>query len=147
MAIHMNHVEVDPNAYKALLGVSKAVAAMPIDRGLRHLIDIRASQINGCAFCLDMHIGEARQGGETAQRIDTLAAWRDTPFYTPAERAALALTEHVTRIADGGVPEHLAEELRQHYSDEQILALLMAIISINSWNRLSISTGKQPAAR
>lgn len=147
MAIHMNHFEVDPNAYKALLGVSKSVGAMPVDKGLRHLIDIRASQINGCAFCLDMHIGEARQGGETAQRIDTLAAWRETPFYTPAERAALALTEHVTLIANGGVPDNLAEELRQHYSDEQIVALLMAIITINSWNRLSISTGKQPAIR
>lgn len=147
MAIHLNHLEADPTAYKTLLGVAGYVAATEIDPKLRHLIDIRVSQINGCAFCLDMHIGEARKAGEAAQRIDTVAAWRDTPFYSSAERAALALAERVTRIADGGVPEELAIELREHFLDKQIVQLLMTIIHINAWNRLSVSTGKQPVQR
>lgn len=147
MAIHIDHMEAEPSAYKALLGVSQYVASGEIDKKLKHLIDIRVSQINGCAFCLDMHTREARHAGETTQRIDTVAAWRDTPFFTPAERAALALAEHVTKISEGGVPESVAKELRESYSDKQIVQLLMAIIAINSWNRLSISTGKQPTAR
>ncbi|RYG28834.1 carboxymuconolactone decarboxylase family protein [bacterium] len=147
MAIHLNHVKADPNAYKALLGVSEYVRASEIDPKLRHLIDIRVSQINGCAFCLDMHVRESRQVGETAQRIDTVAAWRDTPFFTPAERAALALAEHVTRISDGGVPDALEADLRAHYSETQIVQLLMVVIAINSWNRLSVSTGAQPPVR
>ena len=147
MAIHLNHSQADPSAYKTLLGVAAYVGNTEIDQKLRHLMDIRASQINGCAFCLDMHIREAREAGETAQRIDTVAAWRDTPFYSPAERAALALTERVTRIADGGVPDELADELRKYFSDKQIVQLLMTIIHINAWNRLSIGTGLQPAIR
>jgi len=147
MAIHLNHLQADPTAYKTLLGVASYVGASEIDQKLRHLMDIRASQINGCAFCLDMHIREAREAGDTPQRIDTVAAWRDTPFYTPAERAALALTERVTRISEGGVPDELAAELREHFSDKQIVQLLMAIVNINAWNRLSVSTGLQPTAR
>ncbi|RYG42656.1 carboxymuconolactone decarboxylase family protein [bacterium] len=147
MAIHLNAYKAEPEAYKTLYKVNDYVKASEVDPKLRHLIDIRTSQINGCAFCLDMHIGEARQVGETAQRIDTLAAWRETPFYTPAERAALALTEHVTLISQGGIPNELEAELRAHYSEKQIVQLLMTIIHINAWNRLAVSTGAQPVAR
>lgn len=147
MPIHVKHLQVEPDAYKTLIRVNEYVSAAAIDQALRHLIDIRVSQINGCAFCLDMHIREARQHGETDQRMDTLAAWHETPFYTPAERAALALAEHVTRIADGGVPDALEPELRAHFSEKQIVQLLMTIIHINAWNRLGVSTGLQPAVR
>lgn len=147
MPIHINHLEADPNAYRALLGVSQYSAQSEISKELRHLIYMRASQINRCAFCLDMHSRDARKDGESDQRLDTLAAWRDTPFFTPAERAALHLTEHVTRISEVGVPDELEAELREHYTEKQIIQLLMAIISINSWNRLMASTGAHPAPR
>jgi AhpD family alkylhydroperoxidase len=147
MPVHINHLEADPTAYKALLGVSQYLATTEISKGLQHLIFIRASQINRCAYCLDMHFHDARKHGETHQRLDTIAAWRDTPFFTPAERAALALTEYVTRISDVGVPDELEAELRAYYSEKQILQLLMAIIVINGWNRLMVTTGGQPALR
>jgi AhpD family alkylhydroperoxidase len=147
MPIHIEHSKVEPQAYKTLMGVAEYVGAAEFDKTLRHLIDMRASQINGCSFCLDMHIREARHNGEIDQRIFLLPTWRETPLFTPAERAVLALTEHVTRISDHGVPDELEAELKSHFSDKQIVQLLMAIIHINAWNRLAISTGMQPVAR
>ncbi|RYG35680.1 carboxymuconolactone decarboxylase family protein [bacterium] len=140
-------MKADSTAYKTLMGVAQYVGATEIEPKLRHLIDIRTSQINGCAFCLDMHIREARAAGESDQRIELVPVWHETSIYTPAERAALALTEKVTRIADGGVPDELEAELREHFSEKQIVQLLMTIIHINAWNRLAVSTGMQPAAR
>jgi AhpD family alkylhydroperoxidase len=102
---------------------------------------MRASQINGCAFCLDMHSKDARAGGESEQRLHTLSAWRETSFFTEQERAALALTEQVTRIADGGVDEQVWAEADKQFGTEQLAALIWGIVAINSWNRMAISTG------
>lgn len=140
----MNHVETEPDAYKTLLGVTRYVRASDLPKALKHLIDIRASQINGCAYCLEMHFAEAKADGETEPRLATVSAWREAPFFTPEERVALDLTERVTLVSQGGVSEELAAELRTHYSDKQIVELLMAIIAINSWNRLMVATGPHP---
>jgi AhpD family alkylhydroperoxidase len=116
------------------------------DSGLEHslleLVKLRASQINGCAYCLDMHSKDARAEGETEQRIYVLSAWREAPFYTPRERAALAWTEAVTLIADG-VPDELYESARAQFDEKELVDLTMAIITINGWNRLSIAFGSE----
>lgn len=147
MPLHLDPITADPAAHKSLYSVSGYTKSSEIDAKLQHLIAIRTSQINRCAFCLDMHILEARKDGETAQKIDLLAAWREAPCYEPAERVALELTEYVTLISEAGVPDELDAELRKFYSEMQIVQLLMTIISTNSWNRLIASTTKQPAKR
>ena len=111
MPLHIEAKTAEPGAYTALMGFYKYVGATGIDPTLRHLIDVRASQINGCAYCIDMHTQEARRAGEAEHRLYALSAWRETPFFTAAERVVLALTEHVTRIADGGVPSFLEVEM------------------------------------
>jgi AhpD family alkylhydroperoxidase len=115
-----------------------------VDPVIYELIKIRASQINGCAFCLDMHTKDLRAMGETEQRIYLLNAWREAPFYSDAERAVLELTEAVTRIADGGVPEQVYANVRAYYDEKQFVALVMAINTINCWNRIAISMGLVP---
>ncbi|MFB9325088.1 carboxymuconolactone decarboxylase family protein [Paenibacillus aurantiacus] len=120
-------------------------ATSSLDKTLIELIKTRASQINGCAFCLDMHTKDARAHGETEQRLYTLSAWRETPFFTPREQAALALTEAVTRIADHHVPEDVYAEAARHFEPEQLSEVIMAIIAINAWNRIAITTGMTPS--
>jgi len=116
-----------------------------LEPALLELVRIRASQINGCAFCLDMHHRDARDHGENQRRLDVLAAWHEVPgLYSDRERAALALTEAVTRIADAGVPDKIWSEAAKLFSDAEIVRLLMAIAVINVWNRLAISTRQQP---
>lgn len=121
-------------------------AASTIEPKTQELIKIRASQINNCAFCLDMHVREALEIGEDARRLYTISAWRDTPFFTGAERAALELTEVVTRISEGGVPDDVYARVREHYSEAQYLDLLLLISVINVWNRLSVSLHTMPPA-
>lgn len=128
-----------PAGYQAMFEFHKADAASGLDPILHELIKIRASQVNGCAFCLDMHTKDARAAGETEQRIYGLSAWRDTPFYTPAERAALALTEAVTLITDGHVPDDVFDEAKHHFDEETLGKIIMAIVVINAWNRLGIT--------
>lgn len=123
------------------------IAATSIGPGLRHLINLRASQINGCAFCLDMHSREAREHGETEQRLYVLSAWREAPFYSERERAALELTEYVTRIGEQGVPDEVYARVREQFSETEYLDLLLLLVSINGWNRLSIATGGTPTER
>jgi AhpD family alkylhydroperoxidase len=136
--------KVEPAGYKAVLGLEKFIESTPLTRVHKDLIKIRASQINGCAFCIDMHTKEARKAGETEQRIYALNAWRDAPFYTEDERAILALTEEVTLIN-----HHVTEQTYQqaaHILDEIYLAqVIMAIITINVWNRIGIATKLVPA--
>lgn len=136
--------QVEPAGYKAILGLEKFIESTPLTKTHKDLIKIRASQINGCAFCIDMHTKEARKTGETEQRIYALNAWRDTPFFTNKERAILALTEEVTMIAN-----HVKDETYQMASDalgETYLAqVIMAIITINTWNRIGITTQLIPA--
>ena len=110
-----------------------------LEHSLLRLVEIRASQINGCAYCLDMHTKDARAAGETEQRIYTLDAWRETPFFTDRERAALEWTEAVTLVAETRVPDDVFEQVRQQFSEEELVELTFAVIVINSWNRLNVS--------
>lgn len=141
MKARIDYRNTNPQAYQAMLQLEKHVQESGLDKSLIELIKIRTSQINGCAFCLDMHTKDARKLGETEQRIYLLNAWREATFYTAAERAALALTEAVTLISTRGVPEELYAEVREHFDEQQYVALLMAINTINAWNRLAISIG------
>jgi AhpD family alkylhydroperoxidase len=109
-----------------------------LEPSLLDLIKLRASQINGCAYCVDMHSKDARTGGETEQRLYNLSIWRETPYYTDRERAALAFTEAVTLIANGRVPDEVYEQARQQFSEEELVKLMIAIVTINAWNRFTI---------
>jgi len=139
MKTRLNYVEVEPGALKGMLELEKFVHESGLDRTLYELVKARASQINGCAYCLDMHTKDARKAGETEQRLYVLSAWRETPFYTERERAALAWTEALTLIAENEVPDALYEVTRKYFNESEIVALTMAIIAINGWNRLAIS--------
>jgi AhpD family alkylhydroperoxidase len=133
--------EIDPAAQEAVLGLEDYVHHTALERPLRELIKIRASQLNGCAFCLDMHHRDARAGGEDQRRLDVLSAWREAPeLYSYRERAALALTEAVTEIGRDGVPDDVWTGAREHFDEAEMVQLLMAIATINVWNRLAVST-------
>jgi len=133
--------DVDPKAFQAVIGLERYVSTSGLDHRLYELVKIRASQLNGCAYCLDMHNRDARAGGEDQRRLDVLSAWREAPdLFTPAERAALAFTESVTLIADGGVPDEVWAEVRRHFDEAGTVHLLMAATVINVWNRLAVST-------
>jgi AhpD family alkylhydroperoxidase len=119
---------------------TKELDRVGIDPGLRELVRIRASQLNGCAYCIDMHSKDARKGGESEQRLYGLAAWRETPFFTDRERAALAFTESVTLVADTHVPAEDYAAVAEHFSADEIGALVSLIVTINAWNALSVST-------
>ncbi|WP_314586443.1 carboxymuconolactone decarboxylase family protein [Paenibacillus terrigena] len=135
---------VNPQGYQAMLGLEQYLHASTIDKKLLELIKIRASQINGCAFCLEMHTTDARKIGETEQRIYLLSAWREAPYYTPQERSVLALTEAITVITDNHVPDDVYQEAAKHYSQKELADIIMAIITINAWNRIAISTLMMP---
>jgi AhpD family alkylhydroperoxidase len=129
------------DAYQALARLSELVKASGIEPPLLELVKLRASQINGCAYCIDMHSKDARAAGETEQRLYALSAWEETPFFTDRERAALALTEAVTRIADTHAPIEVVDEAAAHFERDELGKLLWAIIEINAWNRLAITVG------
>jgi AhpD family alkylhydroperoxidase len=140
-----------PEPYRALLALEHYVRSCGLEQPLIELVKLRASQINGCAYCLDMHTKDARAAGETEQRLYVLDAWREAPFYSPRERAALAWTEAVTTL-EGHVPDELYEETRRHFSEKELVDLNWAVVAINAWNRLAIpfraEVGSyQPAAR
>ena len=123
---------------RAMFALSSEASAK-LDRRLFELVKIRASQINGCAYCLDMHTKDARLAGETEQRIYALSAWRETPFFTDRERAALEWTEAVTRVGDSHVPDDLYERVSAHFDEAELVALTFGVVVINCWNRLSVS--------
>jgi len=127
-----------PDAMAPMQALAKASDAF-LPASLRHLVHMRASQINGCAFCLELHNSMYRSE-ETPQRLLTLAAWRDSPFFTDAERAALALAEAVTLIADDGVPDDVWEEATRHFDEKQLAALVLYVSVVNVWNRLNVAT-------
>jgi AhpD family alkylhydroperoxidase len=122
-----------------MLGLQEYLAQSDLEPALLELVRFRASQLNGCAYCLDMHSKDARAHGETEQRLYALSAWRETPFYAERERAALAWTEAVTLVADGHVPDSVYDEVRKHFSDRELVDLTLAVVAINGWNRLAIS--------
>ena len=134
----INFAQIAPEGYKAMAGLEAYVRHSGLDHGLLELVKTRVSQINGCAFCIDMHTKDARARGETEQRLYALAAWRETPFYSTRERAALAWAEALTRIAHGGVSDTLREEALRSFSEKELVDLTLAIIAINGWNRLAI---------
>ena len=136
--------EVEPNAFKAMMAFENYFAESEITKTHKELIKIRASQINGCAFCLDMHTKDARKNGETEQRIYVLNAWRDTTFFTEEERAILALTEAVTSISQNHVSDEVYNNAVNLLGEKYTAQVLMGIIAINGWNRIAITTGMMP---
>ncbi len=134
----------DEAALKALMAMGEYVKHCGLEYSLLDLVVIRASQINGCAYCIDMHTKDARASGETEQRIYALDAWEETPFFTERERAALAWTEAVTLLTEGHAPDAVYEQVRQHFSESEVISLTMAIIAINGWNRLNVSLRTVP---
>lgn len=139
----LDHTKASPEGFHAMLGVEKHVRGS-VDHGLLHLVKLRASQINGCAYCIDMHWKDARAAGETEQRLYALDAWRESPFYTDRERAALEWTEALTQITDGHAPDHAYDAVRPHFSEKQLVDLSWAIAAINSWNRMAIAFRSTP---
>ena len=136
--------QAEPAGYRAMVAMDKYVESTRLTQTHRDLIKIRASQINGCAFCIDMHTRDARKAGETEQRIYALNAWRETPFFTPEERAILALTEEVTLISNH-VSDNTYQQAAELFDEQYLGQIIMAIININGWNRIGIATGMSPA--
>jgi AhpD family alkylhydroperoxidase len=127
-----------PSAFESMLGLEQAVRSSDLDPALLELVKLRASQLNGCAYCLDMHSKDARARGEDEQRLNVLAAWREAPFYSPRERAALGWCEALTLLPQTGAPDEVYAELELQFSPEEIAALTFQIVAINGWNRLAV---------
>ena len=144
MEQRINAMEKGQGAMKVMLGFSAYLAKSSIEKKLQHLIEYRVSQINGCAYCLDMHSKDLRHEGETEQRIYLLSAWRESPFYTDRERAALAWAESVTLLTDQQVSDEVYEQARKEFSEEELIELTVAVIAINSWNRANIAFRTTP---
>ena len=138
MKPRMNFYQAAPDTMKAMMALENQIASSGLEQSLMELVKTRASQINGCAFCIDMHTKDARKRGETEQRLYLLNAWREAPVYTDRERAALAWTEAVTLISQTHAPDDVYNEVRAHFSEAEIVNLTMLIGTINTWNRLAI---------
>ncbi|MBX2806479.1 MAG: carboxymuconolactone decarboxylase family protein [Hyphomicrobiales bacterium] len=138
MKMRMNFLAAAPNAIKAMQQLEAYISECGLERGLIHLVKTRASQINGCAYCVHMHTREARADGETEERLYLLSAWRESPLYTPRERAALTWTESLTRIAQTGAPDKDYEDVKALFKDEELMNLTLLIGAINVWNRIAI---------
>ena len=144
MKTRINIEKLEPAGYKAVLGLEKFIESTPLTKKHKDLIKIRSSQINGCAFCIDMHTKDARKAGETEQRIYALNAWRETPFFSEEERAILALTEEVTLISNH-VTDATYEQAAKVLEETYLAQVILAIITINVWNRIGITTNLMPA--
>lgn len=144
MKARFDYSATSPGGLRAMLALNAFVENCGLEHSLLDLIKIRASQINGCAYCLDMHTIDARAAGETEQRIYVLDAWREAPFYSDRERAALAWTEAVTLVSETHVPDDVYEEARRHFNEEELVNLTWAVVVINGWNRVAISFRAEP---
>lgn len=144
MTPRINYQAASPKALHAMFGLERYVNESGLEPALIELVKIRASYINGCAYCIDMHTKDARLAGETEQRIYAIPVWHETPFFTPKERAALAWTEAVTKVSETGVPDSAFEEVKAHFTQSEIVDLTMAIVAINGWNRLAVSFRTEP---
>jgi len=140
----VEYAKVAPGVLQAMRALESYVHACGLEPALVELVKVRASQLNGCAYCIDMHTKDARFGGETEQRLFALPAWRATPFFSERERAALEWTEAVTAIADGHVPDAVYEGARRHFSEKELVDLTLAVVAINGWNRLAVSFRSVP---
>ncbi|MBJ8071531.1 hypothetical protein BWGOE3_25800 [Bacillus mycoides] len=141
MSQRMSYYDISPDGMKIMMDMEKYTKKSSINRAVRELIKIRVSQINGCAYCIDMHTSDARKLGETEQRIYCLNVWDDCDFYTPQEKVALELSEHITLIPTKRVPENLYNRVREYFDEKQYVDLVLIINQINSWNRISIAMG------
>src|SRR6185503_17834018 len=144
MEPRIDFLKVGRGAFEALLGVEKYLHGCGLETTLLDLIKLRASQINGCAYCIDMHWKDLRAAGETEQRLYGLDAWEESPYYSDRERAALAWTEAVTNIQDGHVPDSVYEQVRGPFTEKELADLTVAVTAINSWNRLNIAARTVP---
>lgn len=139
MQPRLEYGKVAPEAMAAMRALERYVHGSGLEPRLIELVKVRASQLNGCAYCIDMHAQDARELGETEQRLYALSAWRETPFFDERERAALAWAEAVTLVHDGHVPDDVYEEARRSFSERELIDLTMAVVAINGWNRLSVA--------
>ncbi|OAJ60119.1 alkylhydroperoxidase [Paraburkholderia ginsengiterrae] len=144
MEQRLDFFNANPNAVKALYALEEQIGKSSLGKSLAELVRLRASQINGCAFCVDMHTTDARKAGETDRRLAAVVVWRETPFFTDRERAALEWTEAVTLVSQDHVPDVVWEAVKPHFSDEEIVDLTLLVSAINSWNRFAISFRKLP---
>ncbi|MGF6959296.1 carboxymuconolactone decarboxylase family protein [Paraburkholderia youngii] len=144
MQARLDFYKASPSGTRAMPALEETIGKSTIDKTLAELVRIRASQLNGCAFCLDMHATEARKHGETERRLATVAAWREAPFFTARERAALEWTEAVTLVAQTRVPDTVWEAVKPHFSEQEISDLTLLIVAINGWNRIAVSFRKMP---
>jgi AhpD family alkylhydroperoxidase len=144
MKARIDPARVTPGIMQAMLGLERQVRHAGLDSKLLDLVRMRASQINGCAYCLDMHSKDARANGETEQRLYGLTAWRETPYYSARERAALEWTEALTLVSETHAPDDVYERVREQFSEDQVMHLTLAIVSINGWNRLNIAARTVP---
>lgn len=140
----LNYATAAPGVYDAMDALDQYLQGCGLEESLLHLVRLRASQINGCAYCLDMHWKDLRALDETEQRLYSLSAWAECPYYTERERAALAWTESVTLVADGQVPDGVYDRVRSHFSEKELADLTLALAAINAWNRLSIAARLVP---
>ena len=139
MQPRMNYAEASPEIVKAMMGLETYLRGCGLESSLLELVKLRASQINGCAYCIDMHTQDARARGESEQRLYLLSAWREAPFYTERERAALEWAESVTLVADGHVADEVYERVSKQLNGRELADLTLAVVAINGWNRLCIS--------
>jgi AhpD family alkylhydroperoxidase len=144
MKARIDLMHVAPGIIHAMLGLERQVQKAGLDSKMLELVRMRASQINGCVYCLDMHSKDARANGETEQRLYSLDAWRETPYYSARERAALEWTEAVTLVAESHVPDDVYERVREQFSEEDLMHLSLAIVAINGWNRLNVAVRTVP---
>jgi AhpD family alkylhydroperoxidase len=144
METRLNFYKAGPNAIKAMLGLEEHITKSGIEKPLADLVRLRASQINGCAFCVDMHSADARKAGENERRLATVTVWRETPFFSDRERAALEWTESLTNVAQSHVPDDVWERVKPHFTPEEIVDLTLLVSAINSWNRFAIAFRKLP---
>jgi AhpD family alkylhydroperoxidase len=139
MKARLEYWKVAPGGFKAMMGLESYLHESGLEAPLLHMVKLRASQINGCAYCIDMHWKDARAAGESEQRLYGLDAWGEAGYYTDRERAALAWTEALTRVTDGHVPDAVFEATRTHFTDKELADLTWAVAAINAWNRVAIS--------
>ena len=143
MQKRINISKLEPNAFSSMLGMENYIRSTPLPPLLLELIKVRASDLNGCAYCIDMHTQEALKEGETTRRLFAVAAWKESPLFTEEERAALQLTDEITLISNGGVSDQTYETVVKHYGEIGTAQIIMQIIIINSWNRIAISTNQE----
>ena len=144
MGQRVDFYKASPEAIKAMVGLEHRISKCGLEKPLIELVRLRASQINGCAYCMDLHTSDARKGGEDDRRLATLSAWRETPFFNDRERAALSWTESLTLISSDHVPDEVWQGVEPHFTAEEITDLTLLIVAINGWNRFSIAFRKMP---